>query len=1263
MYATYRRSCPSCGGDVEDVNLSKGIPCNKCLKKAGLEVLLERPELRFRKEVRRKLAELGGPLGKALKLEEELEELEALFREVAGSVLWSAQRAWALRALRGESFSIVAPTGMGKSTFGALVSVFLAKRRGKKSYIIVPTTPLVTMMARRASSFASSLGVEVVYVHSKLSPSVRKEMMEKLRSGNFDVLITTSRFLINNLELLKNFDFGFVFVDDVDSVLKSPRNVDRILMLLGLSQEDVSELERIDREYTRKMSLLTKTQDLQKRYQLLKEIDELLKELERIRKKVRGNVVVSSATGKARGRRVRLFTRLLGFAPGGAGEGLRNVVDSYTYEDYLEIVKKLGKGGLVFVPADLGVEGAEEVAKRLREAGVKAEAVSSEKAKAIDEFAEGKLDVLVGVATHYGVLVRGIDLPHVIRYAVFVGVPRFKFKLKLEEPSPLSLYRLASLAAKFYDDVARLYSKLRKWVQRLSPQQLKEIEEKLKEGKVESPAEKDFYEAYLKLKELVNKEEFLKKLEEGGDVVLLKEGDSLFVLVPDAASYLQASGRTSRLYAGGVTKGLSVVIVDHEPLFKGLKKRLRWVIEEWKRFEELNLDELLKEIDEDREKVLKVMRGELKAEEIKRLLKTVLLIVESPNKARTITSFFGRPSTRQVRGVKVYEVSLGDKLLYVAASGGHVYDLVGDSDPECLDGEPCTFFGIRVNGVPEEVLTSIKKCSVCGHQFSEDVGFCPRCGSGFLKDSREVVEGLRLLAQEVDEVLIGTDPDTEGEKIGWDVKNLIAPFAKEIKRAEFHEVTKKAILEALENPREFDMGYVWSQMVRRAEDRLTGFTLSPKLWFDLWPSLCKIAEELKRSLAGCPVTRNLSAGRVQTPVLGWVIERYEEHKKSRKKFYIIKFEGVEIEFSEDELTVEPSPAKLAVHGEVEVEKLSEAIETLKPLPPYTTDTMLEDANSVLRLDASTTMKLAQDLFEMGFITYHRTDSTRVSDAGIAIAREWISERFGEGEFVPRRWGEGGAHEAIRPTRPLSAEELKRLIEDGLITPPKALTARHFALYDLIFRRFMASQMKEAKVKKALYRVKLVVEGVEAARKDLESVVEVVEEGFLKLYSLVRVEALPEGRFPVKEARGVVRHTVPLYSQADLIRMMKERGLGRPSTYAKIVSTLIERRYVTLSKVGKKLVPTARGFAVYAYLTGKVYGSGWTARALSVIIKPEGKKSSYFSKFVSEEATRRLEEIMDEIAEKKDEKLYLETVKRIIEESKVIPLLGEKSPFA
>lgn len=965
MKAIYRDGCPVCGGAISSDRLAKGLPCERCLPE-------EVPRDRLKE------MNLGGPLGQYFKIEKEVEEAERVFHEVTKSVFWSAQRAWLIRALRGESFSIVAPTGMGKSTFGALVSVLFAKKFGK-SYVILPTTPLVEMMYKKAKPFADILGVEVVKIHSKMSKGERKEALEKFEKGEFGVLITTSRFMINKLDELTKFKFSLIFVDDVDSVLKSNKNVDRILQLLGLNEEDLKELWNIVNKEKRIMRYLLNTNDPEKRLSFLEELEEIEERVKELRMKVNGILIFSSATGKVRTNRIAMVRKLLNFEPGGTSEGVRNVIDSYTREGFVKVVKALGKGGLVFVPADKGLSFAEEVARKLKENGVSAEVVSSERVNVIEAFERGEVSVLVGVATHYGVLTRGIDLPHVIRYAVFVGVPRLKFKLKMDEPVPRAIVNVLRIAVEVgFEEYAKIYKELAKRYRSLTQQAVEMLKERLMNGIVETDLEKLFMKGFEIIRNLASKPEFVERVRRSGFYEIVEEGGELYLLVPDSATYLQASGRTSRLYAGGVTKGLSVVIVDSEHLFNGLKKRLRWVIENWYPFEQLDLGELLKEIDEDRRKVLKVLRGELSTNEIRNLLKTSLLIVESPNKARTITNFFGRPSIRTVKGVRVYEIGLGNRILYVTASGGHTNDLVSDSDPLCImEGGNCLYYGIEENGTQH--LTSIKRCMVCGTQFSEEINRCVRCGSKYLKNSKEVIEGLRLLAEEVDEVLIGTDPDTEGEKIGWDVANLVNPFAKKVLRVEFHEVTKRALLEAIDNPRPFNFNLVGSQMLRRAEDRLIGFTLSPKLWFDLWP-------RYTNTPVACKISRNLSAGRVQTPVLGWVIKRYEEYKRSRKKFYIVSYgEGWRETFPEDSFGLKPT-RKDVERSTVVVKYIERWEETVPPRPPFTTDSLLEEANEVLRLSADQTMKLAQDLFEMGFITYHRTDSVRVSDVGIAWPR-------------------------------------------------------------------------------------------------------------------------------------------------------------------------------------------------------------------------------------------------------------------------------------
>ena len=204
------------------------------------------------------------------------------------------------------------------------------------------------------------------------------------------------------------------------------------------------------------------------------------------------------------------------------------------------------------------------------------------------------------------------------------------------------------------------------------------------------------------------------------------------------------------------------------------------------------------------------------------------------------------------------------------------------------------------------------------------------------------------MAFECGRVLVGTDPDTEGEKIAWDVYSLLRGYAKEFARAEFHEVTPRAIIEAINNPREFSENLVKAQVVRRVEDRWIGFELS------------SIVQKIFKN-------RNLSAGRAQTPTLGWIIERYRESKVKVRIAEIPELD-IRIDFGE-------------VFNKIKVEVVEEGEGERNPPPPYTTDSMLRDANNILHFSAMKTMKIAQDLYELGWITYHRTDSTRVSERG------------------------------------------------------------------------------------------------------------------------------------------------------------------------------------------------------------------------------------------------------------------------------------------
>ena len=227
--------------------------------------------------------------------------------------------------------------------------------------------------------------------------------------------------------------------------------------------------------------------------------------------------------------------------------------------------------------------------------------------------------------------------------------------------------------------------------------------------------------------------------------------------------------------------------------------------------------------------------------------------------------------------------------------------------------------------------------------------------------------------------------------------------------------------------------------------------------------------------------------------------------------------------------------------EVEITLLEERHEARSPPPPYTTDEMLRDANRLLRMSSSTAMKLAQELFKRGLITYHRTDSTRVSDVGLNVAKSYLGS-----DFRGRTWSLGGegAHECIRPTQPWDRETLRRMIYEGVLRV-EGLTARHLALYDL-FRRFMASQAPEIEVYVKRYLIKY------SDRSLTEERVLRAEGRAIQLYRSIKVDReLPLGRRRVHIEWRLIPEGYP-YTQADVIRLMRERSIGRPSTYASIL---------------------------------------------------------------------------------------------------------------
>jgi len=1137
------RGCPNCGEAVSEERLSRGLPCYRCLPEPWQEIcdaLLSRRRLKN--------------LAPFCEADRRLSLFERFFEQAVGARPWSLQRLWAKRVFLGESFAVVAPTGVGKTTFGLLTALFL----DPKALLIFPTRLLARQAEERLRELIGRLGLgkEVLLYEP------RKKVRERFLRGEFDILCGTNMFLHRNFENLKSFKFRLIFVDDTDSFLKRSKNVDNLFRLLGFSDEDI-RLALRDR----------RSEEEQER-------------LREIRQRKRDTVlIVSSATLKPRGKRVVLFRNLLGFDVQKAITTLRNVVDvaqqvesfDEALERSLELVRRLGKGGLLFLSLSYGREKVQEAVEFYRSRGVKAVSYLEHSPEELYRILErGDFDVAVGISHITNPLVRGLDLPHIIRYAVFLDPPKHLFPTRLSlQPSTLHSLLLVLLNLFEEEDRRRAVGFLAYMKRYLT----------LREEKLDRyPGVKERLEEVKRfLEEKLRDREFLQKIERSEDVSLTEREGQLYLVVGDAGAYIQASGRTSRFIAGGMTRGLSVLLYSDPKAFASLKKRLSAYFLQsdivFRSLGEVDLEEIIREIDEDRRRAKLVLERKA-VQEVRDLFRTTLVVVESPSKARTIASFFGKPQMRLVGESIAYEVPLGERLLVLTASLGHVLDLVTDRG----------FFGVleeEDNYIP--VYDTLKRCREKNLQHTDYAYLRERC-AGKIEDKMSLVEGMRLAGYEVDEIFIATDPDAEGEKIAYDLFLLLRPFNRNIKRAEFHEVTPRAFRDALENPRNFDTNLVKAQIVRRVLDRWVGFTLSRILW--------KVFGESW-----------LSAGRVQTPVLGWVIER---HRKSREKKGEILFK-----INEHPFRMEVEDLKLAERIFRDLEQASVVLEDRreeerKPPPPFSTDTVLEEADQKLGFSAQETMNLMQSLFEAGLITYHRTDSSRVSPAGIYhVAEPFITEKFGREFFQPRSWGEGGAHECIRPTRPLDPDNLRFMMAADLLRlegdPQKALK-----LYELVFRRFMASQMKSLRVVVERLNLRLPYYSWSG-----EVVTEIREHGFdllLRTFRVFRREGKPV--IEKQELRKVPRF--PLYTQGSLIQEMKRRGLGRPSTYAHIVQTLLDRGYVRVA--GGRLVPTRMGVRIYRYL------------------------KEHYPDYVSEELTRELEVAMDRI--ERGEIDYLEPLRRI-----------------
>jgi DNA topoisomerase-1 len=536
--------------------------------------------------------------------------------------------------------------------------------------------------------------------------------------------------------------------------------------------------------------------------------------------------------------------------------------------------------------------------------------------------------------------------------------------------------------------------------------------------------------------------------------------------------------------------------------------------------------------------------------------KKTLVIVESPAKARTINKYLG-PS------------------YVVRASMGHIRDLPKGKfgiDPETFQPE---YIAIRGKG---KVLSELKK-----------------------------------LAKSADAVYLAPDMDREGEAIAWHLAETLEVPDDRIYRVVFNEITKNAILSAFEQPGRLDMSKVDAQQARRVLDRIMGYKLSPLLWK-------KIA-------------KGLSAGRVQSVAVRLIVEREREIRAFVSEEYwrvgaafreggadfhaeLRRLGATRIDKNLDEKTAKKLVAELPPEG-LELVELEEKPKTRRPTPPFTTSQLQQKASTMLRFSAKKTMMIAQQLYEgvevpgegsVGLITYMRTDSTRVSNDALAMVRDLIGKDYGPdylpdkpNTFASKAKGAQEAHEAIRPTEPARTPEKLA----------KSLSADQLKLYRLIWEKFVSSQMKPARSSVTTATFEAALSGFrspavprlddKAPPPDFEGPARLVAQGEVELFdghlrvfttdrSERDVQVLPKGlvvgqAYVPKKVEPTQHFTQPppRFSEATLVKELEKKGIGRPSTYAAIISTIQDRGYVLLE--ARRFHATELGEIVTEHLVG------------------------------------------------------------------------------
>lgn len=496
-----------------------------------------------------------------------------------------------------------------------------------------------------------------------------------------------------------------------------------------------------------------------------------------------------------------------------------------------------------------------------------------------------------------------------------------------------------------------------------------------------------------------------------------------------------------------------------------------------------------------------------------------LVIVESPAKAKTIEKFLGEG----------YEVK---------SSYGHVRDLVKNE------------MSVNIDNNFEPV-----------YQISED--------------KHKLVSELKKAVSNAEVVWLASDEDREGEAIAWHLKETLKLNDSNTKRIVFNEITKTAILHAIENPRTIDMNLVDAQQARRVLDRLVGYEISPILWSKIKP--------------------NLSAGRVQSVAVRLIVERENEIKNFKPQSQYKVFGSFDVPDSKTRITAELSK-KFATEPEAEqflndciaaaftVDAVEKKPSKRTPAPPFTTSTLQQEASRKLGFSVARTMQVAQQLYESGFITYMRTDSVNLSDLALGMAKDEITKLYGDKYVKTRRYqtktkGAQEAHEAIRPT----------YMQNETIEGDSAQRR----LYELIWKRTIASQMSDAEIEKTNINISVSTR----PEKFTASGEVVLFDGFLRVYTESSDEETEEDNQktlpPVKNGSPLTLHSAEAvqrfsqhparYTEASLVKKLEELGIGRPSTYAPTISTILKREYI----VKEDREGTSRNYNLLVLSGGKI----------------------------------------------------------------------------